>query len=678
MARTEDSGKAGRAIMLAAAACVIVAGLYFAKAVLVPLILAVLFSFLLTPLVSRLERLRLRRAPSVLLVVILALSLVGLLGWVMKSQFVQIANKLPDYREEITSKIARLRGSTGGLGEAASKIERTVKEVAMPSSTQPATTSTAPSSAGPGMFSPPQSPTATPGAPTLPQVTPQNPLPVRSYPSAPTSVENVSDVLVRLLHPLATAGIVTVFTIFMMLKREDLRDRMIRLISRGPVNFTTQALDEGMRRISRYLLAQSLVNVSYAIAVMIGLWTIGRTLGREEGGFPNVVLWGLLAGLMRFIPYVGPWIGAAFPLALSFGFFHHNGVFFATLGMFVGLELLVSQFVEPFVYGSSTGLSTMAILVSAVFWTSVWGPVGLLLSTPLTVVLVVIGKYVPQMQFLSILLGDEPALSPPQRVYQRLLALDDEEAAELAETYLKDNSLEKVYDELLIQVLAMVEQDRQRGKLDEGRQRFIHQSMRDMVEELGDLQHDRDAGPHGVGQAVEKVVDKVVDTVVGRPAEKAGDATRKDEPAGSAGCTITVLCLPAKEPADEIAVLMLAQLLTRRGYCAESVSADALVSEMVTMVGERQADIVCISAVPPGAVARARYLGKRLCDKYPQLKIAVGLWTLVADLAKVKSRLAFITTGQIATTLAEAQEQIDRLARSLMIPPPEPLKPGPA
>ena len=451
-------------------------------------------------------------------------------------------------------------------------------------------------------------------------MSPQNPLPVRDYPELPSGADNVTPILMQTLRPLATAGLVIVFAIFMMLKREDLRDRVIRLTSRGRVNFSTQAVDEAAARISRYLLTQLCINTAYGLAVALGLWIIGLTLGAAEGGFPNVLLWALLCGVLRFVPYVGPVIGAAFPLAIAFGFFHNNSIFLVALMMFVGLEIFVSQFIEPQLYRSSTGISALAILVSAVFWTAVWGPSGLLLSMPLTVMLVVMGKYVPQLKFLDILLGDEPVLAPPERIYQRLLALDQEEAVELAQEYAKDRSAEALYEEVLIPVLTMSTHDRYRGKLDSRRQRFIHKSLRVIVEESG-----RDAATAPRPGAQEPL-----------PLQTPGDKEPggpRPEPSGQApqppvvrvqvpvGRTVNVLILPAGEEADEIAGLMLAQLLEGRGYTATVASASSLVGEVLAMIEQGQAHVVCVSAMPPGSVARARYLCKRLHEKHADLRI---------------------------------------------------------
>jgi predicted PurR-regulated permease PerM len=638
-------------VVAVAAACVVVASLYYARDVLIPLTLAVLLAFLLNPLASLLEKWRLGRTAPVFLAVLLAMGVVGLLGWVLEAQFVNMANRLPDIRVEIQRKIAGIRGLSGGeFGQATRNVEKTVRDAAAPSNTQPAT---APA----------------PQGLTLPPVSPQTPLPVRNYPEAISVADNVTTILVQALRPLATAGLVIVFAIFMLLKREDLRDRMIRLASHRRVNFSTQAVDDAIARISRYLLTQLLINTAYGLTVALGLWIIGSTLGVADGGFPNVPLWALLCGVLRFIPYVGPVIGATFPLAIAFGFFHNNTVFLAVLGMFVGLEIFVSQFIEPLLYKSSTGISALAILVSAVFWTAVWGPVGLLLSVPLTVMLMVLGKYVPQLKFLDILLGDKPVLEPPERIYQRLLAMDQDEAVELAREYAKEHSVEALYEDVLIPVLTMSTHDRTRGKLDRRRQRFIHKSLRVIVEELGEKQ-ELPPGP------LPEEPPQARPTGNGKPQESG-----PPEPSGKvpqppvvdvqvpAGATVNVLVLPAGEEADEIAGLMLAQLLEGRGYCAAVASASSLVGEVLAMVEQRQAHVVCVSAMPPGSVARARYLCKRLHQRHPDLRIIVGLWAFGGKLTSTNSRLALAAPGQLVVTLREAQEHIDQLAQPFKVAP---------
>lgn len=646
-------------VVAVAAACVVVASLYYARDVLIPLALAVLLAFLLKPLASLLEKWRLGRVAPVFLAVLLAMSVVGLLGWVLEAQFVGMANKLPELREEIQRKIADLRDLSGKFGQATRHVEKAVREAAGPATTAPAGTATA---TAPAIASSPQAPMSRPGVPALPHVSPANPLPVRNYPESPSAANNVTSILMQTLRPLATAGLVIVFAIFMLLKREDLRDRVIRLASRGRVNFSTEAVDDAAARISRYLLTQLFINTAYGLTIALGLWIIGMTLGAAEGGFPNVLLWAILCGVLRFVPYIGPVIGAALPLAIAFGFFHGNGVFLAAVMMFVGLEIFVSQFVEPLLYRSSTGISALAILVSAVFWTAVWGPSGLLLSMPLTVLLVVMGKYVPQLKFLDILLGDEPVLEPPERIYQRLLALDQEEAVELAHAYAAERSAEALYEDVLIPVLKMSTHDNNRGKLDNRRQRFIHKSLRVIIEELDEQPQPQPGSQPAEPPAVQTAGDEPPGEPRAEPSGKAPQppVVRVQVPPGR---SVNVLVLPAGEEADEIAGLMLAQLLERRGYGAVVVSASSLVGEALTMVEQRQADVICVSAMPPGSVARARYLCKRLREKHADPRIVVGLWAFGGKLSPDSNRLAQMAPGQLVIGLREAQEHIDHLAQ---------------
>ena len=442
--------------------------IYFAQEVLIPLALAMIVSFLLTPLCSWLERHVFGRVASVLTVVTGSLLVVVVIGWVVGFQIYHIAEQLPQYTDNIKSKLQWLpKPGQGVMGN----VEKTIKSVtetpATTQSTMPATTqSTAIVAPLPPFLT---NKIETPPTAALTEPTTQ-PVPVRVVEET-SPMELLLGNLGMLLGPLGTAGIVIVFYLFMLLEREDLRDRMIRLIGGGRLTVTTQALDDAATRISRYLMMQSIVNGTYGLAVAIGLWAIGYFFA--DAPFPSVFLWGLLCAVLRFIPYIGPWIGAAFPIALSLAVFPSIHVFFATVSLFVIIELLSNNFMEPLLYGSSTGMSAVAILVAAVFWTWLWGPIGLLLSTPLTVCLVVIGKYVPQLRFLDIMLGDEPVLNPPERVYQRLLALDQEEVIDVVDDYLKERSIEEVYDDILLPAMAMAEQDRHKGRLDDaGRNSF--------------------------------------------------------------------------------------------------------------------------------------------------------------------------------------------------------------
>ena len=494
----------------------------------------------------------------------------------------------------------------------------------------------------------------------------KHPLPVSVVGTQQSPLEVLGKYLAIAMSPLGTAGIVVVFVIFILLQREDLRDRLIRLTARGQLTVATQALNDASTRISRYLIAQALINGTYGIAISIGLWIIGLTLGRSDPSgtmnFPNVILWGLLCGLLRFIPYIGPWIALSFPLLISLAVYKGFGVFIANAVLFIGIELVTNNVMEPLLYGSSTGMSTVAILISAVFWTWLWGPIGLLLATPMTVVLMVLGKHVPQLEFLDVLLGDQPVLSRPAGVYQRLLALNAEDATEMLADYRDEMSLEDVYETVLLPALGMAERDRMRGLLDERRQEFIRRTMRDMIEEMGDQERARitkDAAraENGAGDGDAASTSAAGNTAA--PARRRGSIP--------SNCKITVVCLPAHDEADEIANLMLAQFLELRGYCTFSLSQDALVSEMIGQVEAKQADVVAISAMPPGAVNHAHYLCKRVHAQYPDARIAAGLWNYEGNFARAKERITSVVSVSLVTNLGEMQNQIDQLSQQAMV-----------
>ncbi len=636
MARTTPPTATASRFIVLLSTCLIVAALYFSQEVLVPIALAVLVSFLLTPIVSWIERLKLGRTAAVLIVVLSMLGLFAVIGWVVYSQFISIANELPRFQSGIQQKFAHFRQSTNPL-------EKTFHELQKVTATsQPAT---APASVAQ---------TINDEARELASA-PKEPLPVRIVGST-SSVEEALGALNKVTGPLTTASLVVVFVIFMLITREELRDRMIRLTGHGRLHVTTQALDEAATRISSYLFAEAVVNFCYGCLVAGGLKLIGHFWGSGEEGFPSVLLWGLLCGLLRFVPYIGIWIAAAFPVVVSFAFFTGNGVFIGTIVLFAALEVIVSQFVEPYWYGSKTGMSPLAVLVSAVFWTWLWGPVGLVLSTPLTVCLVVMGKYVPALQFLDILLGDEPVLEPPMRLYQRLISMDGEEATEVARDYFKEHTLEDTYEQVVLPALALAAQDHHRGDIDADRLQFVNQTIRDMIDELGEAAQTRTVEERK--ELAEKSKDEATVTPV------VVDRKRTIVPKG---CLINVLCLPAKDEADEISGLMLAQLLTQHGYCAFAASVDALAAEMVEMVTEKKANLVCVSAMPPAAIAHSRYLCKRLSARYEELPTVVGLWTLQGDRDKARQRIACSQSVHLCVRFGEAIDQIEQMAHPLIV-----------
>jgi predicted PurR-regulated permease PerM/methylmalonyl-CoA mutase cobalamin-binding subunit len=641
MAQSFHGTKSGRLGMLASIA-IVVGGLYFARDVLIPIALAVMLSFLLTPLLLRLQRWGLPRIPALILVMLLLISAIGGLGFVVYSQLNDLAGKLDQYKQNIQEKVNWVRGVTdnAAIDKAMKVFKETTEKSTTKTTTAPTTAATAPvatiqtNATGESELTP-----------INPLTHPANPIPVLVTNEKPAEAtggspfKNIYASFSPLLDPLATAGIVLIFVIFMLMAREDLRDRVIRLIGQGRINVTTQAMDEAATRVSRYLIAQCIVNGTYGLSISVGLWLIGKTFGHSNPSFPNWFLWGLLTGLLRFIPYIGPWIGAAFPIAISLAVYHGMSVPLAVIGMFLLIELLSNNLMEPWLYGASTGVSTVAILVAAVFWTWLWGTPGLLLSTPLTVLIAVTGKYVPQLEFLNILLGDEPALEPKYRFYQRLLADDVEEADDLMAEYLKEKPVVKIYDEVVLPALSLAEHDWHNDRLDQAKQASVRQAVRDLVEEVGEK-------PRKIS------------------ADQPEQEAVRDETGGYQRC---VLCLPARDPADEIAAMMLAQVLEREGYCAEYVSVERLASEYVELVEKKGVQVVMISALPPAAVTHARYLVKRLRARFPDLKVIVGLWTMRGNLERARERLEQTGSNLVVDSIEHAVEQLRQTVQPLIL-----------
>lgn len=634
-----SNNRASRLGMLASIV-IVVAALYFAQVVLIPLALAIMVSFLLAPLITHLQRWGLPRIAALIVVVVVVSGAFGGLTFIVWGQVRDLAEKLPQYRSNIEEKVTWAKRFT--QASPLDKAMEVINESARTATTRPSTT---PASA------PSTQPAATldtsSGSPRIipvnPTTQPVNPLPVYVTNEAPADAhkpfKNLYRSLEHLIDPLATAGIVIIFVIFMLIAREDLRDRVIRLIGAGRINLTTQAMDDAATRVSRYLIAQCIVNGTYGLAIGLGLWLIGLTLGHGNPSFPNWFLWGFLTAVLRFIPYIGPWIGAAFPILLSLAVYQGMAVPVAVIGMFLVIELASNNLMEPWLYGSSTGVSSVAILVAAVFWTWLWGTPGLLLSTPLTVLIAVTGKYVPQLEFLNILLGDEPALSPKLRFYQRLLAEDVEEADDLLEEYLQTQPLVQVFDTVVLPAMSLAENDWHRDRLDEAKQARIRQAVRDIVEEIGEKPR----------KASEKPVESEQTT---------GSVAQYDR---------CVLCIPARDPADEIAGMMLSQLLEQQGYCAEYVSVEKLASEYIDLVEKRKVQVVIVSALPPAAVTHARYIVKRLRARFPELKIIVGLWTVSGDMTRQQARLKSAGTDLVVGSLAGAIEQLQQVVQPLLV-----------
>jgi predicted PurR-regulated permease PerM len=577
---------------------VVVGALYLGHDILIPLALSILLSFMLAPIVIRLRRWGLGRIPSVLAVVVLLfVALLGL-GSIVASQLVHLAENLPRYEWNLRAKIRDLPIAvpSGGVVERTTDMLRDLRK-----ELEKATKG-------------PEAKDADAGAEE-----PVKPVPVQVQQPV-TPLQTLREIGGPLVRPIATAGLVFVFVVFMLLQREDLRDRIIRLVGSGDVARTTEAMNDAAKRISRYLLMQLVINICFGTSVGVGLYFIG---------VPNPILWGLLATILRFVPYVGPVIAALFPIALSFAVAPGWTLPLLTIALFVTLELIINNVLEPWLYGSSTGLSPVAVLVAAVFWTTLWGPAGLLLSTPLTVCLVVLGRHVPQLAFFDVLLGDEPALSPELRFYQRLLARDPDEATELAEEYLEDEPLEKLYDGVVIPALGLAEQDRLRGSLDRAAVQGMAEDTVGIVEYL--MEEERDA-------------EQAADTEASLP-----DASSEPAP---------VLCIGARNALDEAAAAMLVHLLTQRGLAAATVPRENVAGRNLSRLPRHGVRLVCLSYLNPRATQHAHRLTRRLRHHFGgNAPIMVGLW--MAEPAQEPQELLDATGADlIATSLRQAVREV--------------------
>jgi predicted PurR-regulated permease PerM len=592
-----------RPVILLGAIALVVAILYMARALLMPIAVAILLTFLLHPLVSALERRRVPRILAVVLVVALVFSALGALVSTMAWQVTSLAAELPRYRDNMRRKVAEIRGA--GQGGVVEEVTETAREVTkeLEKSDQ----------------SPP------PGERPLPVV-------VRSERTGLWQLPS-------LLEGLAGAGVVVVLVIFMLLERDELRDRLFRLIGYARLTTTTRALDEAGRRISRYLLMQTAINVTFGLGVGVGLALIG---------LPYAALWGVLGAILRFIPYVGPWIAALAPIALSVATAVGWQQPILVAGLFLVLELLANMVLEPVLYGQSAGVSQVALLIAVAFWTWLWGAVGLALATPLTVCLVVLGKYVPELGFIGVLMADQPPLAHDARFYQRLLALDRDGAAGVV----RDYEGEHVYDRVVVPALNRLERDHARGALDAGEHEAAVRVAREVLE--ADAAARREAG----GVAPAGVPD----------AEAPQEAPRR-----------LLLGAPARGASDEVALHLLRYLLEPAGWEVEVLSPRLLAAELLAAVEARRPAAVCIGAVPSGAAAaHTRYLCKRLRARFPELRLVVGRWAPGARVARIGDRILASGADHFATTLVGTRDQIRLLARLDLDAPREPVPAGPA
>ena len=604
---------------------IIILVLYFASTLLIPLSFAVVLNFLLSPAVSLLEKWRLRRGAAILLVILVFFSGAAGVSWVVARQLVHVVETLPDYRMNIEDRFNQLHTPLGGAaGKAVSSLEEMGLELSSGSNPvaiaaqQNLAERKAASRRGrrPAV----QEPSAAP-APTT-----ANPMPVQVVQPPETAAAYLRDLMFPVLRPIGMAAIVMVFTIYILIHRDELRNRMLMLAGIGHLNLMSKALKDAAERISRYLVMQFLVNGCFGLLFGLGLFAIG---------VPDATLFGAIAALLRIVPYAGTIVIGVLPLIFSIAISPSWKQPLEVIGVFLVIEVVTAYVVEPWLYGSKTGVGSLALLASAIFWSTLWGWPGLMLSTPLTVCLIVMGRYVPQMGFLHVLLGDDAELAPEVRFYERLLAMDQPEVRLIAEKFIEGRPLVELYDCLLLPALALAKQDRQKGGLDDARGQFVYLSSGELLAEFSEYKDP----PTAVENA----------TAVRVPEATSRRAHDRRFP---------VVCLAASEEADELSATMLAQLLEQTGFDTLLLPLAAVTSEILTRLGEDRETVICISALPPFAFTAARNLGLRVRQHLPNNRLMIGLWRYEQDPETTLNRFGAVRPTAIATSLAAAVAQI--------------------
>lgn len=678
----------------------IIAALYFAQAVFIPLTLATMLAFLLAPLADRLESRRIGRIPTVVIIAFIAFSIIGGFLWVVGREATKLAANVPTYQAEIVKKVENFSslgsGTSKSMSQLGSAISRAMRrsdkdesgegdrakrddqavvepidDLDMASSVAIAEESERPADEETG-----------------PPGTADNPLHVVSDTAQATPAEALLGTLNVLINPLANLGLVLVFTIFMLVSRDDLRDRMIRVLSGGRYIVTTKAINEASRRISGYILAQTIVNVCYGFCIGLGLWIIGLTLGGDKG-FPNFALWGLMCTVLRFVPYVGPIIAGAFPVLLSLIVFPGFGVFAATALLFVIIELGSNNVLEPWLYGSSTGMSAMAIIIAAAFWTWMWGPVGLLLATPLTASLVVLGKYVPQLRPLTVLLGDKTPLPGFVSFYQRMLADDVPRATKILEAAIEETDVETASDDVLLPVIRRIRRDRAANELGAPREHKLMQQITQMIDDVlvshckveeskakvGGGKDQPEGGAvvlppqkfeHRAMASSLDCQERVSNAVTNQEATNFNLADDDAEHCEVVGCT-------AHHESEEPALKMLAYCLSEHNVQMRWAGTRALPTDVEDWMERIRPKVIVVAIVPPDGMIQARYIVERLHEKLPESQIVVAFFGKIQKYDAVLVKFRRLGASYFTTSLNQTRIQIvNALRRPLPTTPPRP------
>ncbi len=605
---------------------VVISALYFAREILVPITLAILLSFTLAPLVELLRRIRCPHVLSVLVAVVIGIAGIGAVGGVIGVQVAGLATDVPRYASTIENKVTVLRGMTlGRISEMTNSLDRQMNKAA--------TTAT------------------TAGASTASPASEQKPIPVEVTQPSTNPLTVARTILEPILAPFESALIIFIVAVFILIQKEDLRDRLIRLFGSGDLHKTTVAMDDAAHRLSKYFLAQLGINSVFGVVVGIGLALIG---------VPSPVLWGVLSAVLRFVPYVGAVIAALLPAALAAAVSPDWSMVAWTLGLYAVSEGVTGQVIEPMVYGHSTGLSPVAVVIAAIFWSWLWGPIGLILSTPLTLCLVVLGRYVDRLEFLDVLLGDRPALTPVENFYQRMLADDPDEALQQAELLLKERSLTTYYDEVALKGLQLAANDAERGVLGGEKLERIKHSVRSLV---GDLAAHDDRDPHPTEKEEAKGVTSKAERDIPAPAAPLAAAPANDSLSPTWRGTAPVLCLAGRGPLDEAASSILVQLLGKHGLGGRIATYEDASRDGIAQLDVAGVAMVCISYLDiSGSPAALHYLVRRLHQRMPDVPVLVGLWPSEDAVLKDERVRAVIGADHFTMSLREALEACVRVA----------------
>jgi predicted PurR-regulated permease PerM len=618
--RSSGFADASSALSTVLMAAVVVSALYFGREVLVPIALAVLMSFVLAPLVRLLQRWHLPRLVAVAIVVLIAFGAIFSLGSVMVSQVNQLAGELPRYQSTLREKIHSLRAAaaaTGTLERASEVLQDLSSELDKPNR---------------GSIAPLGG-----GSTTVPK-----PIPVEVRQPDPGALQTLVALITPLIQPLATTGIVVIFVVFILMQMQDLRNRLVRLAGSQDLQRTTAAIDDAGQRLSRLFLTQLALNAGFGVVIGVGLWLIG---------VPSAALWGMMAMILRFVPYIGAAISAILPLVLAAAVGPDWTLVLWTSALFLIVEPVLGQVVEPLMYAHGTGLSPVAVIASATFWTWLWGPIGLILATPLTICLVVLGRYVDRLKFLDVMLGDEPALTPAELVYQRMLARDPVEAAEQARIFLKQKPLHAYYDEVLVPGLRLAQADAERGLLDGDRIVRIRDAVAEIIDDLSTHE--------------DKSVPALIDHTASGDETPLAQINKAEEALNKDAATVPeqwrtkqpVLCIPGLGLLDEAMALMVAQLLERIGIGTRVERADALSLSRIFSLDTKDVALACLCYVENATSAQVRYAMRRLRRKAPDAYILMIMLGASGNLDAREALQGFPNTG-IAESLDETVAQV--------------------